>query len=804
MKKNLLLSVSASLLLVGNITSADFTASNTAYSKSLAAQEKWTEDAANDFVSMPNSFACIIANSGGDVNPNATWTALIDEVACGLATADPTSKAVKYSRSAMKSSRANNNSAQETTAWFNAQGGMRYIADVTLKQSAETLAPFGEWYFSFYNAGILNSGTWTDYTKDTSGQYGYVDIGPSGNDVSILVSQEGKEPGASVGGNPNNFYHSDLYAKVLFVEGSSANTKFLGKTYGHETVIANGAATGTPSTAYVAGATSATHYFRRPLDASFTPGTAVCFDRSQKFETVHESGLYDLTTGALKTINGGFGFKLADGTRGYLGQWGAWIDSDAATFTPTNRSVDVTDDNDTSYTLKWAPGRLMQRTFVNDTLANGDTFKDFWYDREESGSWESDHISKAVWDNTNSRFTFTKSSDDSTINVSSSSHDIWMYSPVKDTWVAWKTGTTIKLDNMKNVLFSSTFVDAASTKFVSQRSSQMDHTKASALPYSLSAFNSASDMSALFYDPSTATSQKTYFLTGSTPATGLEANTLYLDNGDDALTTDDKPIRFDFTINDNQTLTTNYSDSATASFTSSSSKDPFGRIDLYLASEASGASPTNYIWEFSAPNWAHSTAAYDSTGAAVTLDDPIKFLYTYVAADDRNNGMTINVVSEDSYNPLQGCSVSSGVSTCSNVQASDYAGQKFQLEYDGQMVQGFPGMEACTTADCTGGKYYMRLVNLKDGTELTDTDGNKYAFLGHAISTTFKELSSTAACDTANISFNTLAELGIAVSDLPATIDKASTDYPLPSSAWTDAPTTSSCTVTMGDTSSCN
>ena len=796
MKNNLLLTATASLLMIGSIASADFTASGTAYSKALAAQEKWTEDAANDFVSMPNSFACIISNSGGDVNANGTWTALIDEVACGLADADPTSKAVKYSRAAMKSSRAGNNSSQEVTSWFDAQGGQRFVADVTLKQSAATLAPFGEWYFSFYNAGILNSGTWTDYTKDTSGMYGYVDIGPSGDDVSILVAQESKQP------NPPNFDHDDLFAKVIFVGGSSANTKFLGKTYQHNTVIATGAATGTPQTNYVAGATSATHYYRRPLDNNFTAGAATCFDRSQQFETVHESGLYDQTTGALKTINGGFGFKLANGTHGYLGQWGAWIDSDAATFTPTNRSVDVTDDNGTSYTLKWAPGSLMQRTFVNDTLADGDTFKDFWYDREESGSWASDHIEKAVWDNSASRFVFTKSGGAGTINVSSSSHDIWMYSPVKDSWVAWKSGTTIKLDNMKNVLFSSTFADAASTKFVSQRSSQMDHTLASALPYSLSAYNGASDMAALFYDEATATSQKTYFLTGSTPATGLEANTLYLDNGDDALSTDDKPIRFDFTLNDNQDLSTNYSDSATASFTKNDSKDPFGRIDLYLASEASGASPTNYIWEFSAPNWAHSTTAYDSAGAAVVLDDPIKFVYTYAAADDRNNGMSINVVSEDSYNPLQGCAVNSGVSTCSNVQASDYNGQKFQLEYDGQMVQGFPGMNVCSDATCSGGQYYMRLVNLKDGTELTDTDGNKYAFLGHAISSTFKEAAGGVA-DCSAISFNTLADLGIAVSDLPGTMDRASTDYPLPSSVWTDAPTTSSCTVTMGDTSGC-
>ena len=68
MKKNLLLTASASLLLIGGIASADFKASGTAYSKALAAQEKWTNDAANEFVSMPNSFACIISNSGVDVN----------------------------------------------------------------------------------------------------------------------------------------------------------------------------------------------------------------------------------------------------------------------------------------------------------------------------------------------------------------------------------------------------------------------------------------------------------------------------------------------------------------------------------------------------------------------------------------------------------------------------------------------------------------------------------------------------------------------------------------------------------------
>jgi hypothetical protein len=331
----------------------------------------------------------------------------------------------------------------------------------------------------------------------------------------------------------------------------------------------------------------------------------------------------------------------------------------------------------------------------------------------------------------------------------------------------------------------------------------MDHTKASSLPYSLSAFDGVSSMSELFNDPSTATSQQTYHLTGSSPGGSFEPNTLYLEaDSSGTLSAGDKPIRFDFTINDKQTQTTNYADGATASYSEDSAKDPFGRIDLYLASEASGANPTEYVWEFSAPNWAHSTKAYDSAGAAVTLDDPIRFIYTYAAADDRNNGMTINVVSKDSYNPLQGCSVSGSISTCTNVKASDYNGQKFQLEYDGQGVHGFPGMEVCTSADCSTGQYFMKLVNLKDGTQLTDTDGNKYAFLGHAIASTFKE-SAGGAADCSAIAFTDLTSLGIAAGDLPTTINRSSTDYPLPSSVWTDAPTTSSCTVTMGDTSGC-
>ena len=167
------------------------------------------------------------------------------------------------------------------------------------------------------------------------------------------------------------------------------------------------------------------------------------------------------------------------------------------------------------------------------------------------------------------------------MNVSSSEHYIHMYSPDKSGWVMWKSGSTMKLQDMKNTLFSSTFADATSTKFVSARTGgdAIDHTNATNLPYSLSAFNGVSDTRDLYYHAGTQPTngaRKTYFLTGSAPGGSYEPNTLYLDDGSDALSANDKPVRFDFTINDKETQTTNYSGGATADYTKDDAKNPEG------------------------------------------------------------------------------------------------------------------------------------------------------------------------------------------------------------------------------------
>jgi hypothetical protein len=812
MKNFFYLATSVSAISIACAAHADFDDSGTDYSVALAAQEKWAEDAANQFISMPNSFACIIANSGAEVNANGNWTSLIDEVACGLAEGDAQSGGVTYSRSAMTSSRASAWSPQEVTAFFNSQGEARYIADVTLNKSASETPPFGEWYFSFYNAGQYdeNTETWSNLTKETSQEVGYVDISQSGDDVQILVAQEMEmeETIGTPGGNLDAIIINDVYAKVLFVDGSSDNTKFVGELTNQILRASDRADTGFGNSIGYAGATSADYYFRQEIDTNgLVANTEACFDRNAEFKVTHDAALYNFETGAKVELSGGFGFQTSDDKRGYLGSWGVWIDGGDTVFTKNNTEVEVTDDDGASYTIKWAPGKLEQRSFTEEALSNGDTFK-FWY-------WQNGEEVTAVWDAANSRFTLT--GDNTNTTMASTQWDEWMWSDVKRTSVKWSGGTSVYIENRKDLTFSSTFADATSTKFYS-KDEYLQHTDASALPYTLADF--ANNGGSAWWDDDTNNggtngARQTYFLTGSNPGGSLEPHTLYLDDGNDTLSSDDAPVRFDFGLNDSQSVATAYDTNGTQSdYTAPAGWWPGSDVTLILASDADSTGGTcdlsggdisgctNYRWQFGAMPWDHSKAAYDADGALVALDDPIMVEYTYASTDDRNNGMTIDIMTNDEYNPLKGC-VTNGddVDVCSNVTPSDYNDAKFLIEFDGQDVHGLPGMEVCTDSACEGMSYWMRLVNLKDGTKLTDTKGNDYVYLAGAVATTMK---STATANCSAIAFTSLDDLGLTTDDLPDDIVRTGTDYPLPSSVFSDAPTTSACTVTMGDTSNCS
>ena len=69
----------ASLLLTSTSAFAAYNDAGTAYTTQSA--EEWTEDSANELITLANSFACIIKNSRGDLSQhvNGNWQAIIDE-----------------------------------------------------------------------------------------------------------------------------------------------------------------------------------------------------------------------------------------------------------------------------------------------------------------------------------------------------------------------------------------------------------------------------------------------------------------------------------------------------------------------------------------------------------------------------------------------------------------------------------------------------------------------------------------------------------------------------------------------------
>ena len=211
----------ASLLLTSTSAFAAYNDAGTAYTTQSA--EEWTEDSANELITLANSFACIIKNSRGDLSQhvNGNWQAIIDEAACGLA--ENNSQGGKsLAKAILTSSRASNTSPQEVTAWFNASGNDRYIANVTITSTADDVPPFGAWYFSFFKERAGASGSSVDLTTSNlaSTDNGFTKISQSGSDILMEIAEVYTESGMV----------QTQEAAITIVDGNSSSVKFLGKT----------------------------------------------------------------------------------------------------------------------------------------------------------------------------------------------------------------------------------------------------------------------------------------------------------------------------------------------------------------------------------------------------------------------------------------------------------------------------------------------------------------------------------------------------------------------------------------------
>ena len=803
------LATGALSLMASSAVALDCTAaanSSSDYCLSVASQESWTEDSSNDFIRMANSFACVIANSAPGSNANRSYLALISEEACGLNMPDPDSKstATVYTPGYMVSSWAGEGLTQEIESYFDSKmSGSQYVVNVNLRKTKEQLEPFGSWYFSFYSAGeVVNEDAdeWVyEYnTAADAADYGIVDIVEEGNDVTITsfdIFDESEDCGDDSS--------SAIASKTKYVDGSADNTMFIGKV--REKCVDDGI----DETTITAGQTTEKLFFKLTVDSEGAAKGEQCLDRESQWSNAHDLALYDATSGERVELSGAFGFKLTDGTRGYMGNWGAWFDTTAPQFSPAASSIAITAETGEASSLIWAPGSLRSQKSEMATLANGDIFNT-WINEKQNNYY-------IQWNAENETFVYD---DDETAKPYMPTGEIWMWSSAKRASVVYTpadvgedTSTTIKVMVENDLTFESTYSDEKSTKFEGRWRGY--HGDLGSLPYTYADWSEANK----HYDGSN--TRSTYHYTGKEPDEGFEPYTLYLDDGDDLLSAADKPVRFDFAVSENGSKYHDFDTDELKPYSEDEKDWPAASLSLVLASEdgvkdncdtsqneVSGC--TRHLWNFGAFPWDNNTAALTADGSFMTIEEPIGLTMTFDATEDRNNDQTMTFSTKDLSNTsLPGCEREDGkdYSTCEDIDVSVMNGEKIFLEFDGSQVHGRPGVHVCAEANCSSGSgFWTFAVNPKDGTTVTDSEGKKYLLAARGVSKAYAP-AAAGACDTAGISFDAIADdnFKLLITNIPA-VSNESTDYPLPSQSWRDKPADSAleCTVTMGDATNCD
>ncbi|MGF1718222.1 hypothetical protein L4D08_25525 [Photobacterium chitinilyticum] len=358
------------------VTCALFSASGTAsfsdpgtdYTNVVA--DSYVGEQAAEPLNMANMLLCIMKATGAEHFANADYRALVDSAQCEQRQDDSSSQAaaskIAYSEVVVSSKRADNNSPQDVTVWFQdseEQDG-QYIINTTVSAAPGPSSPFGELQFTFKHA--------------TGGDKGDLNITvQNGQNVISLINtfQEG-----------GNTIEQAAIVQIDDAQGNSGRGKTQGIDWSQNP----------PVPLEYKLAYNDNFYFKQ---VGSSP--EVCLSRNNPRENVHSYSLFNLATGALLDIKAGFNIKYISALNGqpqhgFIGEWGLWTEEEHQPgYTPPTT---ITDDNGVNYTVVTAPGKLVRQTKGQRNLNDGESFE-YWtgsssttiYWVESAGQFQADN-----------------------------------------------------------------------------------------------------------------------------------------------------------------------------------------------------------------------------------------------------------------------------------------------------------------------------------------------------------------------------------------------------------------------------
>ena len=347
----------------------------------------WVYDPSMEALDQINEILCYMGMTGYDLMLNqGPYLALVDEAKCkqggqqDAASSDTgqssAANAIEPALWTVQSQRSSNSAAQEVSIWVPEEdddlGPGEIHARVVATEGVSAANPFGQ--FSMSYARVPDGGT--EANAQMIGFLQTVDAG-AGN-----IGFEFLQVFGDVETDPGSGNSADE-VKVRVEMSSDQSSGFARIRRRTRWNFPPSGDSGIQVEEYLL-AFDDDHVVRSKNGAP-----ATCLSRTSFQESVWRYEVYDSTTGERVELDSGFSFQTPEGEWGWMGYWGMWLpDGIAATDGMNLTAVDPISGDESTYTLKLAPGKLIERAKQELALTEivGQTFT-WWEYNSEAGAY---------------------------------------------------------------------------------------------------------------------------------------------------------------------------------------------------------------------------------------------------------------------------------------------------------------------------------------------------------------------------------------------------------------------------------